>query len=79
MSAPALVLFARESRPCDTAAEVQRAHAHRLLDGARLGLQACNDAEIARALWVTGDARPVGPNHKGLADLDKARRQKTMT
>ena len=72
-------LFARETRACDTAAEIKRAHAHRLLDTLVSGHEAACDAEIFRALWVTGDARPLAPHFKGLADLDKAQRKQAMT
>lgn len=67
------VLFAREPRAWDNKRDVDRAHAHRLLDAAAKGLSTATEAEITRALWITGDAVPVVSTTSGLADLNRGR------
>lgn len=62
-------LFARMPRAWDNKREVERAHAHRLLDQVAKGLSQAGESEITRALWITGDMVPVVSSTQGLADV----------
>ena len=68
-----VVLFKRDAGPTCSAPDMERALAHRLLDTVRAGLANCSDAEIARALWITGDTKPNAKHLGGWAALQEKR------
>lgn len=72
-------LFERKPGPGATAAEIRRAHAHRLLDEIRAGVSQATKAEVAAALRITGDSLPLTRERHGLASATAGTQEQLMT